>query len=156
MPSKVPSESHFLGKILKAIHHISKVLAKSVNRYMRKCLADGTYDSIKYKPKFKRRAPLVDKIQNRTDFISCLLVEDVDGHDAEGVVVLDGARGSVLAEAALGHLWEDSVHGILPGVQVHFTLCEHITSELGELVAKEHVCQVDLTDHVDEVENLAE
>ena len=56
----------------------------------------------------------------------------------------------------LGDLGEDPVHGILPGVQVHFTLCEHVTSELGELVAEEHVCQVDLTDHVDEVENLAE
>ena len=42
----------------------------------------------------------------------CLLVEDVDCHDAEGVVVLDGPRGSVGVECALGHLGEDQVERV--------------------------------------------
>ena len=44
--------------------------------------------------------------------LSRLLVEDVDGHDAEGVVVLDGARGAVRVEGALGHLGEDHVERV--------------------------------------------
>ena len=44
--------------------------------------------------------------------ISSLLVEDVDGHDAEGIVVLYGARGPVGVERALGHLGEDHVERV--------------------------------------------
>ena len=44
--------------------------------------------------------------------LSRLLVEDVDGHDAEGVVVLDGAGGAVRVERALGHLREDHVERV--------------------------------------------
>lgn len=44
--------------------------------------------------------------------VSRLLVKDVDGHDAEGVVVLDGARGPVRVERALGHLGEDHVERV--------------------------------------------
>ena len=85
-----------------------------------------------------------------------LLVDDVDGKHAERVVGLDGAGGPVLVEPALGHLGEHPVHGVLAGVQVHLALGEHVAAELGELVAEKEVGQVDLADHVDEVENLAE
>ena len=34
-----------------------------------------------------------------------LLVDDVEGEDAEAVVPGDGAGGAVLVEGALGHLW---------------------------------------------------
>ena len=85
-----------------------------------------------------------------------LLVDDVNREDAERVVGLDGAGGPVLVEPALGHLGEHPVHGVLAGVQVHLALGEHVAAELGELVAEEEVGQVDLADHVDEVENLAE
>ena len=44
--------------------------------------------------------------------VSRLLVEDVDGEYAECVVVLDGARGSVGVERALGHLGEDHVERV--------------------------------------------
>ena len=44
--------------------------------------------------------------------LSRLLVEDVDGHDAERVVVLDGAGGAVRVERALGHLREDHVERV--------------------------------------------
>ena len=44
--------------------------------------------------------------------LSRLLVEDVDGHDAEGVVVLDGAGGAERVERALGHLGEDHVERV--------------------------------------------
>ena len=33
-----------------------------------------------------------------------LLVDDVESEDAETVLVLDGARGTILVEGALGHL----------------------------------------------------
>ena len=36
-----------------------------------------------------------------------LLVDDVERQDAEAVVFVDGARGSVLVKCALGHLGED-------------------------------------------------
>ena len=48
------------------------------------------------------------------------------------------------------------MHGVLPGVQIHLALSEHVPSECCELVAEEHVRQVDLTEHVDEVEKFAE
>ena len=44
-----------------------------------------------------------------------LLVDDVDGEDALCVVPLDGARGAVLAESALGHAREHPRHRVDPG-----------------------------------------
>ncbi len=41
-----------------------------------------------------------------------LLVDHVDGQHAEGVVVLDGAGGTVRVQRALGHLGEDQVEGV--------------------------------------------
>ena len=43
-----------------------------------------------------------------------LLVDDVDGEDALRVVPLDGARGAVLAERALGHAREHPRHRVDP------------------------------------------
>ena len=43
-----------------------------------------------------------------------LLVDDVDGEDALRVVALDGARGAVLAERALGHAREHPRHRVDP------------------------------------------
>ena len=38
-----------------------------------------------------------------------LLVDDVHGQDAEAVLALDRARGTVLVEGALGHLYQQLI-----------------------------------------------
>ena len=77
-----------------------------------------------------------------------LLVDDVHGQDAEAVHALDGAGGTVLVEGALGHLGEDAVHGVVPRLEGHLGLAEHLGAVLGELPTKEQVHQVDLRNHV--------
>ena len=84
-----------------------------------------------------------------------LLVDDVDGEDAEAVLLLDGARGTVLVEGALGHLGEDDVHGVGPVLVVHLRVVEHVEAVRRELAAHEGVDDVDLPDDVYEVEDLA-
>ena len=84
-----------------------------------------------------------------------LLVDDVDGEDAEAVVLLDGARGAVLEEGALGHLGEDHVHRVGPVLVLHLGVVEHVEAVRRELAAHEGVDDVDLPDHVHEVEHLA-
>ena len=77
-----------------------------------------------------------------------LLVDDVHGQEAEAVLALDGAGGTVLVEGALGQLGEDAVHGVVPLLEGHLRLAEHLRAVLGELPAEEQVHQVDLRNHV--------
>ena len=45
-----------------------------------------------------------------------LLVEHIEGKKTESILDLDGARGSVVVERALGHLGKDEGHRIIPRV----------------------------------------
>ena len=56
----------------------------------------------------------------------------------------------------LGDLGEDPVHGVLPGVEVQLGLGQHVAPELCELEAEEEVGEVDLAEHVHQVQHLAE
>jgi hypothetical protein len=48
-----------------------------------------------------------------------LLVDDVESHHAQRVVDLDGPRGTVLVEGALGHFGENLLEDVRP-VAYHF------------------------------------
>ena len=75
----------------------------------------GTFRKLITKPSEQVPAPpstIFNESDPELDIIPCLLVEDVDGEYAECVVVLDGARGSVGVERALGHLGEDHVERV--------------------------------------------
>jgi len=85
-----------------------------------------------------------------------LLDDDVDGEDAETVMVLDGSRRSILVERALGHLGEHLGHGINTVLHLHVGNAENIPSIRGELSTKEGVHEVHLANNVDEVEDLTE
>ena len=85
-----------------------------------------------------------------------LLVHDVDGQDADGVVRLHGAGGAVLEEAALGHPREDDGHGVDALLRVGLQELEDAEAVGGELPAEEGVHEVDAPHHVDEVEELHE
>ena len=74
-----------------------------------------------------------------------LLVDDVHGQNAEAVLALDRAGGTVLVEGALGHLGEDAVHGVVPRLDGGLGRGEHVGAVLGEHATEEQVHQVDLT-----------
>jgi hypothetical protein len=59
-------------------------------------------------------------------------------------------------EGALCHLGEHFGHGIGPIFALHFGVGHDLQAVAGELVAKEIVGEVDLTEDVDKVEDLAE
>lgn len=64
-----------------------------MNKNIRKgyqCLTSKTGDEEKEKPEPKEDVDL--------------LVDDIERHDAEGVVYLDAAAGAILVELAFGHL----------------------------------------------------
>ena len=84
-----------------------------------------------------------------------LLVEDVDGEDAEAVVDLDRTGASVLVEHALGHFGEDQVHRVAPVFRVHLRDGRHHGAVLGEHAAQEPVHQVQLEAQVDQRQKLA-
>ena len=84
-----------------------------------------------------------------------LLVDDVHGQDAEAVLVLDRAGGTVLVEGALGHLGEDGVHGVGAALGLSLGEVDDVHAVGLELVAEEEVDEEDLADHVDEVQDLA-
>ena len=71
-----------------------------------------------------------------------LLVDDVEGEDAEAVVPGDGAGGPVLVEGALGHLGEHHVHGVGPVLRALGGHCQHVPAVRRELIAKETVRKV--------------
>ena len=85
-----------------------------------------------------------------------LLVDDVEGKDAEAVVLGHGARGTVHVEGALGHLREHRVHWVGSDLRVHRSHLDNLCPVGGELVAEEPVGEVDLADHVDQGQQLAE
>jgi len=85
-----------------------------------------------------------------------LLDDDVDGEDAESVMVLDGSRSSVLVEGALGHLGEHPGHGVHPVLHLRVGHAEDVQPISGELSSQEGVHEVHLPHDVDEVEDLAE
>ena len=48
------------------------------------------------------------------------------------------------------------MHGVLPGVEVQLGLGEHVAAELRELEPEEEVGEVDLAEHIHQVQHLAE
>ena len=69
---------------------------------------------------------------------------------------LDGTGRTELVEGALRHLGEDSGHRIFSLFRGLFGHGEDVGAVLGELAAEEEVHEVDLTDDVDQVEELAQ
>ena len=65
-----------------------------------------------------------------------LLVDDVESEDAETVLVLDGARGTVLVEGTFGNLGEHNVHRIGSLLWIHVVEGDNIPAVGGEGVAK--------------------
>ena len=85
-----------------------------------------------------------------------LLVDDVQGEDAHGIVDLDGAGASVLVEGALGDPGENLDHGIVPVLGVGLGPVEHVGAVGHEDAAEEGVEEVHLANDVDEVEDVAD
>lgn len=81
-----------------------------------------------------------------------LLVDYVQGHHAEGVVVLNGPGGAVLVEQALGHFREDHVQGVHLALEV---VAQEIEAEGEELSAEEAMRRVDLEEEIEQAEQLA-
>ena len=85
-----------------------------------------------------------------------LLVDDVDGKHAEGVVGLDSATGPVLLVETLRHPREYPGHGIKSVLRVVFNIVQHLQAVGAELPAEEQVDEVDVGQDVDEGEKLTE
>lgn len=81
-----------------------------------------------------------------------LLVDDIQRHHAEGVVVLDRAGRSVLVEEALGHLRKDHVQDVHLALKV---VAEEVQPEQQKLAAEEAVRQVDLQQQIEQTEDFA-
>ena len=85
-----------------------------------------------------------------------LLVDDVQSEDTQSVQLLDGSRGSVLVESALGHPGENLHHGVGPVLVLHAHEVDHICPVGHEDSSQEKVDEIHLTDDIDEVEKVAE
>merc|ERR1719500_222099 len=87
-----------------------------------------------------------------------LLVDNVEGQYAHGVVVLDAATDSVLVELTLGHLGEGLVHWVPVPVRSSDLSVTNMIRHPGPVVEEsslqEDVSHVDLQTHVGQVENL--
>merc|ERR1719154_485838 len=79
-----------------------------------------------------------------------LLIDDVQGQEAESIVILDAAAHAVLVELALGHLGEHLVHRV-PGNLILLVVFEDAAAVVEELAVKEYVRQVDLEEDDEEV-----
>ena len=67
-----------------------------------------------------------------------------------------GAGGAEIVEDALGNLGEHHIHGVGPDLRVHGRHLDNLCPVSGELIAEEPVRDVDLGDHIDEGQQLAE
>jgi hypothetical protein len=100
-------------------------------------------------PIAKLRMAKIEKIKpfpegNAPDEDVDLLVDDVQGQDAEAVLLLDRAGGTVLEEGALGHLGEHLGHGVGPVLGFHLRVGKDVAAVAHELTAEEEVGEVDL------------
>lgn len=77
-------------------------------------------------------------------------------YSPESVKLLNAARWTVLVERALGHLREDPRHRIAALFRLHLGEAQHVTAVRGELAAEEVIHEVDLDEHVDKVQRLAD
>ena len=85
-----------------------------------------------------------------------LLVDDVQRENAEAVFLFDGSGGTVVVEGTLGNLGKYLGHGVGPVLGFHFWVCQDVEAVVPELVAEEEVGEVDLSEDVGEVEDLAQ
>ena len=85
-----------------------------------------------------------------------LLVDDVEGQDAEAVFLLHSTGGTIVVERALGHLGKDLGHGIGPVFGLHLGVGQHLEAIVPKLVAKEEVSEVDMTEDIGKVKDFAE
>ena len=68
----------------------------------------------------------------------------------------DGSWGSIHVESAFGDFGEDDIHWICSFFWIKGGHSDHIHAVCGELVAQEPVCEVDLTNHIDKVQEFTE
>lgn len=85
-----------------------------------------------------------------------LLVDNIQGQDAERVVLLNSARGSVLVKDALGHPREDVDHRIDPTLLWRLREIHHSPAVGQELAIEELVHEDQLHDYVNQAEELAD
>ncbi|GFS31011.1 putative secreted protein [Trichonephila inaurata madagascariensis] len=79
-----------------------------------------------------------------------LLVDDIERHDAQGVVSLQVGGRSILLEAALGYPGEDPNHGINPVLWVRVDEVDYLESIVHELPIEEPIHEEHLSDDVHE------
>ena len=91
----------------------------------------------------------------RRDSKICTLYDKKHQAGFAFALYLDTAPHAMLVELALGHLGEDLVHGV-PGHVVLVVVVQQPSAVVQELPVKKVVGQVDLTDHVEEVQELEE
>jgi len=85
-----------------------------------------------------------------------LLIDDVEGEDTHGVVLLDRTRGSVFVERTFRDSGKHHHHGIGSCVILFVDEIENFSTVGHEDTAEEEVDEVHLTDHIDEVEHVAD
>ncbi len=85
-----------------------------------------------------------------------LLVNDVEGEDAEAIKLLNSPRRTELVEGALGDLGEDGSHWVPPVFWGEFGHGKDLGPVLCELAAQEEVHEVDLAHDVDKVQKLTQ
>lgn len=85
-----------------------------------------------------------------------LFIDDVDGQDAEAVLELDRAGGTVVVERALGHFGKDSCHGIDSFFERQLAHAKNIRAISEEFTAQKEVHEVKLEHDVGKVEDFAE
>lgn len=91
----------------------------------------------------------VPKPQKGVDFV----VDHIEGHHAHGVMPLDRARRTILVKCALCHLGKDHIQRIDAGFQA---LAPNVGPQAHKLSPQEPVSDVDLQQHIEEVEALAQ
>jgi len=84
-----------------------------------------------------------------------LLIDDVEGEDAHGIVLLNCTWRSVFVEGAFGYSGKYHHHGISSIVILFIDEVENVSTISHEDTAEEEIDEVHLPDDIDEVENVA-
>lgn len=85
-----------------------------------------------------------------------LFVNDVQGQDAQTVELLDRTGRTEFVERALGDFGKDSSHRIFAFLWLQLRHGQHVGAVRREFSAEKEIHEVNLSDDVDKVENLAQ
>lgn len=85
-----------------------------------------------------------------------LLVEDVEGKDAQGVVPLYVSRRAKPVECTFGHPRENLHHRIVPKLLIKIREVQYLDTKPAEFTVKEGIDQADLSNDVCKVQDFAE